>query len=188
MIDILHPSKPLLREKWGEFSNRISSISQWTTADETSFLMEVASRCLIVGEVGSYKGKSAKALAHACSGEVHCIDRFQDGTEPDFRNNLRDEIVSRKVTLYPMESADGAKLLTDAGVKFDMFFIDADHLKDDVVRDIDLWTPLVIDGGYILFHDCFPDDFPNNGIHQALLDRFPDFHLACDSMAIVQLT
>lgn len=185
-IDPLHPSRTALLNKWSKV-RQFDHISPWTTHSELAWLAEMASRCDFVGEVGSYKGKSAKSLAlglERSSSPVkacYCIDRFQDGTQPDFERNLYEEMRLGLVQLFPIESGLGASALQGMGVQFDLFFIDADHLKADVIRDINLWTPLVKPGGMLCGHDCFPDD-PNNGIHQALLETFPEYHLIIDSI------
>lgn len=183
-IDILHPSKTALLNKWSKV-NEFANISPWTTGGELAWLAELASRSNTFGEVGSYKGKSAKAIALGLLqgvGEIcFCIDRFQDGTEQDFRRNLSKEMEDGWIRLLPVESELGAEALREKGVQFDAFFIDASHEKADVIRDINLWLPLMRPGGLLCGHDCFPDD-PNNGIHQALLETFPEYHLIIDSI------
>lgn len=187
MIDLFHPSRKALLAKWPQVQ-AFESISPWTTGSELAWLAEAASRCEQVGEVGSYKGKSARALFLGCKGRVFCSDRFQDGTEPDFRNNLSAEFQSGRLHLFPLESAEAAKVIatTHECPMFDLFFIDASHEKHDVLRDIEIWRPLVKPGGIIAFHDCFPGEV-DNGISQALEEVFPDYHLAIDSIAAVRI-
>lgn len=197
MIDIWHPNRTKLLEKWrGVYE--FDKISQWTTAAELAWLAEAASRSVHAGEVGSYKGKSAKAMAlgfnqgsgRGLNGFIACCDRFQDNTEPDFRRNLREELQNGSVIILPMESAEGAERMRvsqrQGRWQFDLFFIDASHEKHDVLRDIELWAPLVRAGGILAFHDCFPGE-SDNGISQALEEKYPDYHLVIDSIAAVRI-
>lgn len=193
MIDLFHPNRRILLELWPV--GPLDKISQWTTGSELAWLAEAASRAPMAGEVGSYKGKSARAQSlgaaarHFATGEqghVVCVDRFQDNTEGDFRHNLREEIQSGLVTILSMESAEGAAECQRLGFQFDFFFIDGSHLKGDVLRDIDIWLPLMKPGGVLAFHDCYPGE-SDNGISQALEERFPNYHLVIDSIAAVRI-
>lgn len=156
-------------------------ISNWTTGAELAWLSEAASTRYRVAEVGSYKGKSAKALAWRCPGVVHCVDRFQDGTRADFEANLATELKEGKVVLHDAESAEGAAMLAKLGLQFDLIFIDASHTQEDVVRDIRLWAPLLSMEGILCGHDCHPTD-PKNGVYAALLELGIDHHNVADSI------
>ena len=51
------------------------------------------------------------------------------------------------------------------GTPIDMLFIDANHHKEQVLRDFDLWTPYVVEGtGLIFLHDTCPRllDYPKH--------------------------
>lgn len=41
--------------------------------------------------------------------------------------------------------------------RFDLAFIDGDHSEAGVRRDLELWSPLVRDGGLVAFHDTVPN-------------------------------
>src|SRR5205823_2583944 len=45
----------------------------------------------------------------------------------------------------------------------DFLFVDADHSRDGVRRDFELYSPLVRVGGLIAFHDIVPDYFHRCG-------------------------
>lgn len=197
IIDLIHPNRTRLLEKWKDVV-AFDKISPWTTCCELAWLAEASSRGVYVGEVGSYKGKSAKAMALGKSRatprtpgtKIVCCDRFQDNTEADFEQNLKEEIANGIIEVIAMESQAGANLVTEwqelHGWKFDMFFIDASHEKHDVLRDIQLWAPLVRPGGILAFHDCYPGEV-DNGISQALEEVYPDYHLVIDSIAAVRI-
>lgn len=181
-----------LFDRWLEKVRHLETVSPWTSLAELCVLAEMSSRCEIIGEVGSYKGKSALAMAIGGAKHIMCCDRFQDGTYAAFRDNLHSLLTSGRVQLIDGESADGAakvKQYIEDGVwgQFDAFFIDASHAKEDVVRDIALWRETVKPGGWLLFHDCHPGD-PQNGIAPALEEVFPgQWAIIEDSIACVQL-
>jgi len=163
-----------------------SGISQWTTDSEIAWLSELSTRVNSIAEVGSYKGKSAKAISWVPRKNhvVYCIDRFQDNTEQDFRKNLAAEIDRGQVELLPCESEEGARRIATfhpSKLPLDAVFIDGSHEKHDVLRDIQIWTPLVKKGGWICGHDCYPGE-PDNGIDQALQEVNPEYHLVIDSI------
>jgi predicted O-methyltransferase YrrM len=182
MIDIFHPSRTALLKKWKKVSD-FAGISPWTTDSELAWLAEVVSQTNggVVGEIGSYKGKSACAMGLGSPSRIVCIDRFQDNTGPEFISNTNRFINGPSLTLLALESAEGAMECIKDGIRFDLFFIDGSHMKEDVVRDIAIWTTLINPGGLLCGHDCFPDD-PDNGIHQALSESIPNYHLAIDSI------
>lgn len=57
----------------------------------------------------------------------------------------------------------------------DIVFIDAGHDYDSCKQDIELWWPLVRDGGYLCGHD-FQHRFP--GVMRAVADAFPLLEVA----------
>lgn len=170
-----------LREKWDVIIRHVKRFSPWTTESELAWLAELASGCEAIAEVGSYKGKSGKVLAHACKGRVICVDRFQDNTEAVFRTNLETEIESGKVTLHAMESGDASALVEDGSL--DAVFIDASHTEDDVARDIDLWLPKVKSGGVVCGHDfeSFGANNPNP-VGLAVTKKLPGFTRPVDTI------
>lgn len=179
-LDILHPNHVQLMTRWPVVRD-YANYSAWTSSLELAWLAEAASRCQLVGEVGSYAGKSAKAMAWGTPGKVICCDRFQDNTEARFRQNLKVELETGKVRLLAMDSLEGAALLKAEGVLFDFFFIDAAHEAADVLADLKAWAPLVRPGGIVCGHDFERDD-PDNGVHAALLEFKPDFHHIADTL------
>jgi cephalosporin hydroxylase len=68
---------------------------------------------------------------------------------------LRPEVIKRpNVELYEMSSVDLAKIWKGS---IDLLFIDADHRKECVLRDFDLFRPFVTDYiGVIALHDTYP--------------------------------
>lgn len=191
-MDLFNPNKEALLAKWADMIRACREISPWTSDIELAWLAEGASGRQIVGEVGSYKGKSAKALAwqnHYVGTpdwkgpvKVHCFDRFQDHTEEACRQNLHAEIGFGFVDLLPVESEQGAAIIARTSIRFDLFFIDASHEKHDVLRDIGLWKPLVKPGGILCGHDYCPWDGERNGVSLAVREALPGHCNPVDSI------
>lgn len=182
-IDLFNPDREELLKKWRDMIHVAAPISQWTTDAEIAWLAEAASTRHLVAEVGSYKGKSAKAMTwrRPPVSVLYCVDRFQDETEDDFRWNLANELEAQLVELLPVESEEGARFLRDSDIMLDMVFIDASHTKEDVLRDLQLWTPLVKMNGLVCGHDAYPHD-KENGIVAALQEYGTPYKIVLDSI------
>lgn len=143
-------------------------IDGWMSRDHLAWLAESAARHQSIIEVGSWKGRSTKALAMATLGKVYAVDGWigatrktreliaaegRDNIEAEFRRNLAPEISAGKVVVIPAESADAAFALAHDRVTADMVFIDAAHSYDAVKRDIALWRPFLVPGGLLCGHD-----------------------------------
>lgn len=155
-----------------------------TTGEELKRLAELAHNAEFIVEIGSYMGRSTKALTTATRGQVFSVDTWQgsdedeDGTKtkivpPDelysaFIRNSWSEIISGKLTALRCDSVEGAKILAELGYTFDMIFIDAGHDYEWVTRDIKAWLPLIDKGGVMVGHDL-----PHPGMVDALNDTIP---------------
>lgn len=161
---------------------KASAIDGWMMENELDWLARTANTHETIIEIGSWKGRSTKALALSTNGIVYAVDHWK-GSEskraeshreafdmgPDrffeiFGSNLRDEIKVGKVVPIRCESGDAVNLLRcllmARGGKADMVFIDADHTYESVSRDIKNYTPLLALGGILSGHDyCvgYPD-------------------------------
>jgi hypothetical protein len=171
-----------------------SGITGWMTEDELAWLIEQASTRRTVIEIGSWKGRSTKALALSVQEVVYSVDHWLDGPPPadikrredsdwlevtyrgsnaikaDFFRNLSDEIQSRKCvpTGLPSEKAAGRMREILGGRKVDMVFIDGGHEYPEVKRDIELWRPMLVDGGLLCGHD-----YPRLGVYTAVSELVP---------------
>jgi predicted O-methyltransferase YrrM len=137
-------------------------------------------------EIGSYCGKSAVFLAEACrevgrhplfSVDHHHGSPEQKPGEAFFDADLYDEEEHCSKTLEWL-----VKNIRNAGLddwivpivspssligrywkanSLSLLFIDGSHSEEDVFEDYALWAPCLIRGGYLCFHDIFPD--PDQG-------------------------
>jgi predicted O-methyltransferase YrrM len=150
---------------------RALTIPGWSSEEELTFLAECASKSKVVIEIGSWRGRTARAMADNFDGELYCVDTFANNaygnpgwwTEndgPDFCkqpdwlwNAFLDNMQDTKATIRPMRmtSLEGAQVLSH--IKADLVFIDAGHDLQNVMNDIRVWRPLLADGGIFCGHD-----------------------------------
>ncbi len=104
-----------------------------------------------VVEIGSWKGLSTEVLLQSCPGPVFAVDHFLGN--PDERNGAHREATEHPIfpifwenvgkhenlVVMRMESAKASVFFADKSV--DMVFIDACHLYDHVLLDLQTWLP-----------------------------------------------
>lgn len=142
-----------------------------------------------VVEIGSWQGYSTSFLARAVrdsrNGEFFAIDHFKGnrGTEDyyvvgkpdlsDLRNkfecNMRSLDLWEGIELLDMPNNKAAEQLVGRSVRF--LFIDGDHTREGVEKDINLFFPMLKAGSIVVFDD-FSDSAPGLvGAIDALLER-----------------
>jgi predicted O-methyltransferase YrrM len=124
-------------------------------------------------EIGSFKGKStcwlARGAKNALREKVYAIDHFAGSPEhlPGMPIEDRDiaatgstfEVFQRNVAqmdladfIVPIvSSSSDAARAWESPIR--LLFIDADHSYEASKLDFDLWSPYVIPGGLVAFHD-----------------------------------
>jgi hypothetical protein len=128
-------------------------------------------------EIGSFKGRSASAMAVNIINsqkdiKFYCVDTWKgseehqkgqnsedkdvvDGTLLDvFKYNIRS--VKNYINIIQKESAEAAKEFQDKSLSF--VFIDASHDYENVKQDINSWYPKIKNGGILAGHDWFGED------------------------------
>lgn len=130
----------------------------WTTAKELTYLADLASKSTRVAEIGSYKGRSARAIADnlPASGVLFCVDMWGEG-ESEFDENTSD---LSNIIKVKMDSRRAADAFGKAGIGFDLIFIDAAHDYENVKTDILAWRPLLREGGVLCGHDFYNKSHP----------------------------
>jgi len=110
--------------------------------------------------LGVFRGGSVYCLAHGlkaakASGTIYGIDIFnkQNGaSDPeDLMQIYKRAGVDSYVKFCTGFTNDWAEKLSH--LKFKFILIDADHNYETCRQDFDLWSPLVEDGGLLVFHD-----------------------------------
>ena len=149
--------------------SKAKTIGGWMSEQELSFLAERARESKNILEVGTYKGRSARAMADNTDGQITCVDPwdggyqifsgdkqkvFQNGGDVEFSlfysANLT-HIKSGKVKFIRKKFKDAFDLLLPQ--IFDFIFIDALHDYDSVGRDVSLGRLLLSEGGILAGHD-----------------------------------
>jgi len=146
----------------------------WMSAEELAFLAERAQTCQRVIEVGSWLGRSTRALADHCPGTVWAVDDWRgdpgvlddpinhllaamggpDATRELFTVALLDHLTTGRVQLLTLPSVEAATQLGAAyGSGFDLIFVDASHDYPSVRADLLAYRPLVRAGGLLCGHD-----------------------------------
>ena len=146
----------------------------WMSEDELAFLAARAQTCQRVIEVGSWLGRSTRALADHCPGTVWAVDdwRGDPGVPEDpinrvmadmggpgaarhlFTVALMDHLTGGRVKLLTLPSVEAATQLGgEFGRGFDLIFLDGSHDYASVRADLLAYRPLVRDGGLLCGHD-----------------------------------
>jgi hypothetical protein len=153
----------------------VQSIDGYLSRYEAIMLFSVAHKLPInsnIVEIGSWKGKSTYCLSKGLSqGRVFAIDPFNAEGDPDsevsyeinqgkiplfdqFQNNMRRlEVINKIVTLQGYSSDFIGKI-----PEISLLFIDGDHSIKACNFDFENFSPNIICGGYLLFHDYRPLD------------------------------
>lgn len=136
---------------------------------EGPLLYELARACSgrgVIVEVGSWMGKSTIWLASGSragagshvyavdphTGSPECHEKYGDQiwTLPAFERNIDRAGVSELVSPIVATSEDAA---ADFAHPVALLFIDAAHDVASVRRDLEVWTPKVVEGGIVALHD-----------------------------------
>lgn len=142
----------------------------WMNNEELKWLATKANKHGTILEMGSWHGRSTRALGDNAKGIVYAIDTWNGSVaEPqnhgsalmengdhafmEFCDNNIDLIESGKIVPIRMNSESAAKMLKKNGVKFSMIFIDGGHTYEEVKKDIEMWKDLLTDDGLFCGHD-----------------------------------
>jgi predicted O-methyltransferase YrrM len=150
------------------------NIEGFLSPREASALFHFASRVKddgVIVEVGSWKGKSTYCLARGLnSGRIFAIDPFDASGEigsaeiyekergenellAQFTKKMTDLQVLDKIEILHGYSID----FKDRFKEIDLLFIDGDHSIPGCKADFDYFASAITPGGYLLFHDYYPD-------------------------------
>ena len=165
----------------------------WMSDRELAYLAFLAQKSYSIAEIGTWRGRSARAIADNTPGYIWCIDTWQDdaygavfpGDAPDlcqhpewlwneFNRNLADKI-GTVITPLRMTSTSGANEARTRGLTFDLIFIDAGHAYSNVVEDILAWRPLLREGGVLCGHDYIEAHHPD--VVKAVNEYVPEFRV-----------
>lgn len=169
-------SDPQLQARLAGIRHKVSSVQGWVGDEAGMNLYRLArfhAPSGIIVELGSWRGRSTIWLAHAVQdrgeGKVYAVDTWE-GTGnggaclpllqsygdnqlfEEFRNNMNKAGIASYVE--PIVGNTGEVLQHLTWEKpIGLLFIDADHEYESVRQDFELWSPYVMEGGFIVFDD-----------------------------------
>lgn len=158
---------------------KAKSVEGWMSEKELEVLASFASRATRCLELGSWKGRSSRAIADNLppGSTLVCVDHFNGSAlEPDmqaiadggqaFRTNMADHLASGRVSHF-----DTVAQVAAVFDSFDFIFIDAGHTYAEVKADIAACYPLLANGGVFCGHD-YLDHGHTVGVKQAVDEAF----------------
>jgi predicted O-methyltransferase YrrM len=160
--------------------DRALSIDGWMSPLELKWLAYAAKVSYKILEIGSYKGRSTRALCDNTRGIVQVIDPWEG---PYYTNNNKVLFEqSQSWVEFQQNTSDVKNLLVFRGYfhefakintvrNFDFVFIDGDHRYETVIHDIDEGLKILKPGGILAGHDYTHPDWP--GVKQAVDEKFP---------------
>ena len=160
---------------------RALTLPGWMTAEELTYIADIASRSKVVVELGSWRGRSAVCWAENLppDGRLYCIDTWDDaafgcesfpGDTPEMKSKsnwlmenflFNTSHVAEKIHTMRRTTIDGLSFLDSMGIKADVVFIDAGHLAHEVEADILAAYPLLKEGGILMGHDYGYSGWPD---------------------------
>jgi hypothetical protein len=167
--------------------DKAARIKGFLDDDEAERLFSLAHAASKIGpclEIGSYCGKSAIYLGTACkenksvlfSLDHHTGSEEQQPGQEYFDPDLLDKETGKIDTLHLFRKTIADFELENAVIPvigrseivgriwqtpLSLIFIDGSHAYESVLNDYKIWSKHLIIGGYLLFHDVFPD--PSQG-------------------------
>ena len=159
-----------------EMQQRYCTIEGWLKPLEAYFLYLLAAEGPGVGaivEIGSYLGRSTAILASGSKGAgregITAVDHFRGSPENQagqvaesrvlkeegttfhrFKDNLQRLGLADHVTPVVASSEEAAHGWSNP---IRLLFIDGEHSYEASRRDFELWSPFVVHGGLVCFHD-----------------------------------
>ncbi len=151
---------------WKNTEPLFSAIEGFLSPEEGGFLFRMAGTCKGMGaivEIGSWKGRSTVCLAAGARDgiKIYAIDPHSGSSEHkqqmgridtlgEFQDNIKKAGVGHKV-IPLVKTSELAAEEWQGPIEF--LFIDGAHEYELVKQDFELWSPHLIEGGIIAFHD-----------------------------------
>lgn len=162
---------------------KIDKIKGFLDERESDYLYQLALKASKKGpclEIGSYCGKSAVYIGGACkenNAVLFSLDHHRGSEEqqpgqeyfdPDLLNEqtgLIDTLPLFRHTLAVFALEDTVIPIVGHSetigrawqTPLSLIFIDGSHAYESVLKDYQIWSKHLMPGGYLVFHDIFPD-------------------------------
>jgi len=138
----------------------------WMPESELTWLATQAAVYKNIVEIGSFMGRSTRALADSTRGMVTAVDTWAGSDEEQHRKLLEGKSPDwlfeqfqanmagiTNLAMIRKPSLEAAAEFTAENRQFDFIFIDASHDHANVKADILAWGPLLTEGGTLCGHD-----------------------------------
>jgi len=162
---------------------KIDKIKGFLDERESDYLYQLALKASKKGpclEIGSYCGKSAVYIGGACkenNAVLFSLDHHRGSEEQQpgqeyFDSDLLNEQTGLIDTLPLLRHTLDVFALEDTVIPIvgrsetvgrawqtplSLIFIDGSHAYESVLKDYQIWSKHLMPGGYLVFHDIFPD-------------------------------
>ncbi len=161
-----------------------TKVPGWMSWNELARVAENAKGARCVVELGSWKGRSTKAIAMQAAGKVYAVDSWRGSSEGDetgkeatakgaaaIKSEFYDNVATphKNVVVVDVEHAFAGTALKHLAGEVDFAFIDGDHAYEHVKRDILTCLDLMAPGGLLSGHD-----FNEAGVEKAVRELLPD--------------
>ena len=192
--NLIHRNHAIIVERYGVKDMSIAkaqAIDGMMMDTELTWLSERAKEAKTIIELGSWIGRSTRALADNMAEDavLYAVDTFAGSraekigyqsvvSQMDgdfvcwhFTKNLWDHIEKGRVRPIRMHGRHAAQMFREHGLKADLIFIDAGHCYDEVKEDITNFLPLLTKDGIICGHDFHQPAWPE--VTTAVNELFP---------------
>lgn len=160
---------------------RALAIEGWMSPVELRWLAENAQNCNKILEVGSYKGRSTRALCDNCPGTVTAVDPWSGPYITDKGSVLFDQSKAWKDFQINLEGCSNLIIVRKYFSDYlriynindyDLVFLDGDHRYNKVLHDIAEGMRILKPGGILAGHDYTHPDWP--GVKKAVDEILPE--------------
>lgn len=137
-------------------------IDGYMNESDMLWLAKAASEHRVIVEVGSFLGRSTRAMLDNSNAQIYAFDDWYGPREINHASEERDMFFT-KFKANTKEYLDSGRLEIIRGnhaeedlgshLNPDMVFIDGSHTLDDVIRDIKRWQGRLVRGGLLCGHD-----------------------------------
>lgn len=149
-----------------EAQQTYQSAQGWLTLNEREALRRYAAKATgVIINVGVEYGAS-----------LVCLRAGSESPIIGFDIDTSNVVIPLSRTLQVIKQDSGEAAATYLGYPVGLAFIDGDHSYDGVMRDT-VWADHIVEGGYIIFHDCYEWDKPPKTTHA----NCPDVTRAVDA-------
>lgn len=168
------------RSKTSPNIERAKKCDGFMSDEELMWLAQQAKTHKVIVEVGSWHGKSSRAIADnlPADGVLYCVDHWKgskseqetfhasakdmegDAAYLEFQENCWDLISTGKIVPLRMGSENAAALMFKKEIRANMVFIDGGHTYEEVKKDILQWAKVLKTGSIICGHDYLSGQNP----------------------------